>query len=199
MRTPNTHCALCFKPLYRRPSERASARYAACMACRGKAQAVFGITAAQRAGLSLGAKKGTNHRTGYRHRDQSKRRASASHLAFCAANPDKVTERSAKIRGAAHYRWNGGISKLNESIRRMTENRKWMDAIKKRDAACARCGSTKLLESHHKIGLAALIERLSIKSRDDARRHAATLWAADNGEALCRPCHYQEHGRRYAD
>lgn len=197
MRTPNTHCLLCEKPLYRRPNELARVRYAACMACRSEAQKVAGITEAQHAGLRLGRPKGTNHRTGYRHKEESKRKASASHKAFWAANPEKAIARGK--RGEAHYRWKGGASKFNTSIRQMRENRRWMDAVKARDGACMRCGSAEHLESHHKTGLAKLIEDLAIKSRDDARRHAAALWSIDNGVTLCRPCHYQEHGRRYAD
>ena len=175
-------------------------RHVACMAHRAQAQKLSGITEAQHAGLSLGRLKGTNHRAGYRHREESKRKASASHKAFCEANPEAVAARGEKVRGEAHYLWKGGISKLNTSIRQMTENRKWMDAIKARDGQCTRCGSERDLESHHKIGLAALIERLGITSRDDARQHAAELWNLNNGITLCQRCHYDEHGRkRHAD
>ena len=200
VRTPNAACIVCSVPLYRRPGELARVRHVACMVHRGQAQALSGVTEAQQAGLSLGRTKGTNHRAGYSHREDSKRKASESHKAFCAANPDAVAARGEKTRGEAHYLWNGGSSKLNDSIRRMTENRKWMDAIKARDGHCTRCGSEQALESHHKTGLAALIERLGITSREDARQHAAELWNLDNGVTLCQPCHYNEHGRtRHAD
>jgi 5-methylcytosine-specific restriction endonuclease McrA len=170
------------------------------MACRSEAQKVAGITERQQSGLSLGREKGTNHRAGYSHREESKLKASATHKAYWAANPDKALARGAKIRGEKNYRWNGGSSKLNVSIRQMTENRKWMDDIKERDGRCLRCGSTARLESHHKRSLADLIADLAIKSRDDARKHAAILWDLANGETLCEPCHYQEHGRtRSAD
>lgn len=195
MRTPNTACIMCAKPLYRRPSDMAKARFAACMACRSEAQKVVGITAAQQEGLSRGRVKGTNHRTGYQHREESKRKASESHRLWCASNPDKVQARGAKTRGPAHRLWNGGSSRLNTSIRQMTENRRWMDAIKARDGACVRCGSVEGLESHHKRPLAELIEELGIQSRDDARAHTAVLWDLSNGEALCADCHYAEHGR----
>ncbi len=199
MRTPNTECLLCRKPLYRRPSDMAKARYAACVACRSEAQKVAGITQAQHEGLARGRAKGTNHRDGYTHREESKRRAAEANRKFWAKNPDKALARGAKTRAENHYGWNGGSSKLNTSIRQMTENRKWMDAVKSRDGKCLRCGSAVDLESHHKEELADLIARLDIKSRDDARRHAAVLWDLNNGETLCRPCHYSEHGRTYAD
>jgi len=191
---------ICGKPLYRRPYELAKVRHAACMEHRAAAQAISGITPAQLAGLSLGREKGTNHRTGYKHREESKRKASESHRAFCAANPERVALRSAKTRGEAHYRWKGGTTKLNKSIRQMTESRRWMDAIKARDGCCTRCGGVEALESHHLVELAVLIAQLGIKSRNDARAFAAVLWDMENGVTLCQPCHYQEHGRkRYAD
>lgn len=198
MRTPNTACLLCNKPLYRRPSDMARARYAACLTCRSEAQKVAGITEVQQSGLKLGRPKGTNHRTGYKHREESKAKASASHKKFCAENPGRVLASRAKIRAENHYRWNGGAAKLNTSIRQMNENRRWMDAVKTRDGACVRCGSVERLESHHLTSLAELIERHGIRSRDDARQHASVLWDMNNGETLCEACHYAEHGRRRA-
>lgn len=195
MRTPNTECFLCAKPLYRRPSDMAKARYAACMSCRSDAQKVAGVTQRQAAGLAKGRPKGTNHRTGYKHRPESRAKTAQANKQFWSANPDKAVERGSKLRGPKHYRWKGGAAKLNLSIRQMTENRKWMDAVKARDGACVRCSSVDRLESHHKRALADLVDRLGIQSRDDARRHAAVLWDLDNGETLCIPCHDKEHGR----
>lgn len=175
-------------------------RHVACMTHRGLAQSLSGVTELQRAGLALGSVKGTNHRAGYSHRPESKAKASASHKALHAANPAFAKQRGEKVRGAAHYRWKGGASKLNKSIRQMTESRRWMDAIKARDGCCTRCGATALLEAHHLATLAALIERLEITSRDDARAKAAVLWDLSNGVTLCQGCHYDEHGRnRHAD
>ena len=198
VRTPNCKCIVCEKPLYRRPYELAKVRHVACMEHRALAQKLTGITEAQQRGLSLGREKGTNHRTGYRHREESKRKASESHKRFCAEHPERIAARGAKVRAENHYRWNGGITALNLSVRRMSENRRWMDAVKARDCACVRCGSAENLESHHKRALADLIAELGIRSRDDARRHAAILWDLDNGETLCEVCHYAEHGRRHA-
>lgn len=201
MRTPNCACVICQKPLYRRPSDLARVRHVACLEHRGQAQAAYGVTEAQAAALKLGRRPGDNRRAGYRHRAESKAKTSASHKAWCAANPDRVAARGEKVRGEAHYRWKGGASKLNASIRRMTENRRWMDAVKARDGhKCTRCAATETLEAHHRTPLADLIEALGISSRDNARLHAAELWALDNGVTLCRACHYEEHGRtRYAD
>ena len=198
MRTPNTSCLLCGKPLYRRPYEMAKARYSACMACRSEAQKVAGITDAQQTALALPRKKGFNYLTGIPKSESHKAKTSEKNKAFWAANPEKAIERGAKTRGEFNWLWKGGITKLNKSIRAMTENRKWMDAVKERDGCCSRCGSTERLESHHKRSLSELIDTLGIKSRDDARQHAAVLWDLDNGETLCEPCHYVEHGRKLA-
>ena len=195
MRTPNTECALCKKPLYRRAFEFTKARYFACMACRSEAQKVAGITERQHSGLSLGRQKGTNHRAGYKHKEESKRKIGQSNVAFWEAHPERAAARGEKTRGELHRQWKGGVSKLNLSIRQMTENRKWMDAIKARDGCCVRCGSAQELESHHIVPLADIMERLGIASRADARAHAAEVWDLANGETLCRPCHYAEHGR----
>lgn len=195
MRTPNTACLLCGKPLYRRPNEMARTRYAACMAHRSEAQKVAGITGRQHDGLKRGRVKGTNHRIGYRHREESKRKTADTHRRFWAENPDKLAARGEKLRGEQHYCWKGGVSKLNESIRRMTENRRWMEAVKARDGKCIRCGSISALEAHHIKPLADLVTELGVTSRDDARKHAVAIWDLSNGETLCGDCHYAEHGR----
>ena len=198
MRTPNCECCICAKPLYRRPYELAKVRHVACMEHRGLAQARSGVTEAQKTSLELGRVPGTNHRIGYVHREESKRKASDSHKAWCAANPDKVKARSEKTRGENHYKWNGGTSRLNAAIRRLTENRKWMEAVKERDGKCLICGSVDNLESHHITPLADLVQAHGIINRDQARECSA-LWDLSNGMTVCRPCHYNIHGRTYAD
>jgi len=198
MRTPNCKCLVCDKPMYRRPHELLKVRHVACVDHRALAQKISGITEKQRAGLSLGSTKGTNHRTGYVHRSESKIKASMSHKAWCAANPDKVRARGEKNRGNKHYNWKGGVSRINMAIRRMTENRKWMDAVKLRDRACLVCGSSDHLESHHITPLSALIERHGITNISQARE-CESLWDLDNGTTLCVIHHYKEHRRRYAN
>lgn len=199
MRTPNVECCICGKPLYRRPSDLNRVRYVACMEHRDEAQRQAGQTEAQKAALDLGREKGTNHLDGIPKSEESKRKRSKAMRRWCEENPDGVIARAQKTRGENHYRWNGGSSRLNTSIRQMTENRRWMDAVKERDGECVRCGSTDVLESHHVEPLAEIIERLGITSRKDARAHAAEVWDIDNGITLCQRCHYDEHGRSYAD
>lgn len=196
MRTPNAECCVCGKPLYRRPKELARVRHVACMEHRNEAQDNAGLTKAQLAALAMGRRPGTNNRTGYKHRKESKRKASASHKAWCEANPDKVKARGEKIRGTNHYNWKGGCSRLNTAIRRLREYRRWMNAVVWRDEKCSSCGSDTDLEAHHVKPLADIVKERGITTRDQARQCAA-LWDLSNGVTLCGRCHYQHHGREY--
>ena len=198
MRTPNASCIICEKPLYRRPYELAQTRYAACMAHRAQAQSVVGVTEAQQAGLSQGRAKGTNHRNGRKDTDATRTKRSETLRQFYAANPDKALARGAKTRCPLNVRWNGGSAKFNASVRLLTEHRKWMDAIKARDGKCLRCGSIENLEAHHKIELAELLKCHGVKTRDQAR-NTPELWDLENGETLCRRCHYAHHGRTFRE
>ena len=196
MRTPNSECCICGKPLYRRPSQLGRVRHVACMVHRGLAQAQSGVTEAQKSALALGRLPGTNHRDGYSHREESKRKASESHRVWCAANRDKVKARAAKNSGANHYRWNGGASHLNTAVRRLNEHRKWVDAVVRRDGACQKCGIDTDLESHHIKPMAEIIRENKITSIKMARE-CVELWSLSNGTALCEKCHCKHHGRSH--
>lgn len=196
MRKPNTECCICKKPLYRRPNEIAKTRYFACMEHRVEAQKKAGQTKAQIEVLKMGRVPGTNHRTGYKHKTESKQKSSESHKAWCLANPDKVKERGKKSRGENHYRWSGGVSRLNTAIRLLTENRKWGKAIKERDKRCVTCGMVENLEVHHVTPLSALIKKNGITNIEQARE-CQELWDLSNGVTMCGMCHCKYHGRKY--
>lgn len=197
MRTPNSSCEICGKPLYRRPYELAKARYVACMEHRAEAQRRFALTDAQQKALCLGRQKGTNHLEGIPKSAESNLKRSIAHKKFCSEHPDKVKARGEKVRGENHYNWKGGISKIGVSIRRMTEFRKWSNAIIARDAGkCTKCSSTLNLEAHHLIPVSEIISKFSIRNREDAR-NCSELWDLDNGSTLCEKCHYEEHDRTF--
>ena len=198
MRTPNTECCICGKPLYRRPFELTKVRYVACMEHRAEAAQQQELTDAQKSALALGRVPGTNHREGYKHREESKRKTSESHKAWCAANPDKVKARGEKTRGNNHYRWKGGTSRLNTAIRTLTENRRWVDSVKARDGKCSVCGTAENLEAHHIIPLSVLVEAHGLENREQAR-DCDELWDLSNGVTVCMKCHYKIHGREYED
>ena len=182
--------------MYRRPHELVKVRYVACYKHREQCKKIFPITDCQKESLQLGRLKGTNHLSGIPKSKESNIKRSESHKKWCAENRNKIIDRGKKCRGENHYQWKGGISRLNISIRTMTENRNWMDAVKIRDGKCVRCGSIDELESHHKIELSKIIEIFNIKSRNDARV-CNELWDIENGITLCCKCHCEEHNRKY--
>jgi hypothetical protein len=194
MRTPNTQCQICKNPLYRRPFELKKFKAVCCVGCRSELYKQRPPSP----NLELGREKGTNHLEGIPKSKASNKKRSISHKKWCKENPDKVKERGAKCRAEKHYKWKGGSSKLNKSIRKMTENRKWMDAVKERDKNCQHCESVKELESHHIISFAKLLDTNKITNRDEARE-CKELWDIKNGITLCRKCHYKLDNRTYYD
>lgn len=194
MRTPNTKCEICEKPLYRRPSDLAKYSAVCCVGCRSELYKKREPSP----NLILGREKGTNHLEGIPKSQTHKNKVKNKMAEWCKNNPDKVKERGKKVRGEKHYLWNGGVTILNQSIRRMTENRYWQRAIKKRDGKCQECGSVSNLEAHHINPIKAIIEANNITNRDEARE-CLELWDLENGITLCRKCHYNLENRTYND
>lgn len=155
------------------------------------------VTAKSLKNLELGREKGTNHLSGIPKTQSHKDNISRIMREWCANNPDKVKARGAKTRSENHYQWKGGISRLNKSIRTMTENRKWMEAVKKRDGACLFCGSQEELEADHITPLVELLKTHKITNRTEARA-CAELWDITNGRTLCRKCHTDKDNRKYS-
>lgn len=197
MRTPNTKCIICGKPLYRRPFEIKKARYFVCKSHRSEALKLFGNTEKQNKALELGRKKGTNHLEGIPKSEISKQKRSISMKKLYKENPQFYKDRAKMTRGKNHYNWKGGKTNLNQSIRSLNEMRKWQKTIKIRDKKCQKCGSKKRLEAHHIISVNDMIEKYNIKNRDDAI-NCKEFWNLNNGIALCQKCHYELEGRNYA-
>jgi len=192
MRTPNTQCAICSKPLYRRPSDMVKHEGACCIGCRSEYYKKKEVSP----NLKLGRQKGTNNLTGIPKSQTHRQKIKKIITDWCATNTDKVKERGEKTRGENHYQWKGGITRVNNSIRRMTENRKWAQAVKERDGFCLFCGSTKELEADHINPLAVIVSEHRVKNRTDAR-NCPELWDISNGRTLCKKCHCEKDGRKY--
>lgn len=194
MRTPNIKCEICEKPLYRRPSDLVKYKAFCCVGCRSELYK----KRVPSSNLILGREKGTNHLTGIpksqSHKDKTKNKITK----WCKNNPVKVKERGKKTRGENHYLWNGGVTILNQSIRRMTENIYWQRAVKKRDKECRECGVVLNLEAHHITPIKSILEVNNITNRDEARA-CLELWDLKNGITLCRKCHYKLENRKYYD
>ena len=182
MRTPNTSCLLCGKPLYRRPSEAAKSRYAACMAHRAEAQKVAGITdAQQRPDLARDEQREQTIGGDISiRRNPSKRRRNRKGVQ--CPNPGFAAYAAQNARRTLNVRWKGGSSRLNTSIRQMTENRRWMNAVKARDGAVAFAAA---LRSDLKVIISGHSPRWSKtrnQGRDDARSTPMSFGNFNNGD-----------------
>lgn len=196
MRTPNSECCICKKKFYRRPCELKKYRFFACIEHRAKAQILFGQTDKQKQALKLGRTIGINHLNGIPKSKESNIKRSKSMKKWIKNNPEKAKERGKKIRGNNHYNWKGGISNINQAIRRMTEYRKWSKNIKLRDKKCIKCNSIILLEANHIKPLSEIILEFNINCCEDARK-CNILWDINNGITLCKICHYKYHNRNF--
>ena len=191
MRTPNTKCEVCEKPLYRRPRDLKKFSGVCCVGCRSAYYKSKPVSP----NLELGRIKGVSKK-GHKNTKTEIAKRSATLKQFYIDNPEVAIERGKKLRAELHYKWNGGSTKLNKSIRTMTENRKWMQAVKKRDGKCLFCGSKDELEADHIKPLAEILTQYKITDREQARL-CETLWNIDNGRTLCKKCHCEKDNRRY--
>ena len=196
MRTPNINCCICNKPLYRRPQELKKVEFVCCRACRSEAMKINPKPHALDK-LKLG--RTDNHLTGIAKSQLMKQRVKESNKLFWELHPEKLIERGLKTRGANHYNWKNGISKLQIAIRTCANNLKWIKAVKKRDNyKCVKCGDNYKLEAHHIKGVSVLLELFNITTLNKARE-TKELWDINNGITLCKKCHYKIHNKKFND
>lgn len=192
MRTPNVKCQVCQKPLYRKPSELKKYNGVCCIGCRS----IYYKSKPVSANLALGRVKGLVKK-GHIHSIKERLKRSKSLANWCKNNPDKVKQRGMQIRAENHYRWKGGVSKINKAIRLTTENRKWSLAVRQRDKSCSHCGAKKNLDADHIIPLATLLKTYNITTVQQARK-CKELWDINNGRTLCKRCHCIKDKRKYS-
>ncbi|MDD5417153.1 MAG: HNH endonuclease signature motif containing protein [Candidatus Aenigmarchaeota archaeon] len=89
---------------------------------------------------------------------------------------------SERVRGEANNNWKGGVTPLNDRIRKTDKYNEWRSKVYKRDYyTCQRCKKkTRDIIAHHIHAFA---------DYPDLR------FKVDNGIALCRSCHLKEHLR----
>lgn len=92
------------------------------------------------------------------------------------------------------YNWKGGINKLQNSIRKLTDSKDWTKSIFERDYyTCQRCmKGNNQLEAHHLIGVSQLIKMNKIKTVNEAKQ-CNMLWDLNNGVTMCKKCHREFH------
>lgn len=94
--------------------------------------------------------------------------------------------------------WKGGRTSLLAKIRASASCIEWRDSVYKRDCyTCQECGDDHggNLNAHHLEPLAVLLDKLSIKTLNEAIT-CVDLWDTANGITLCKSCHARKHPKR---
>ncbi len=113
--------------------------------------------------------------------------------------------------GSKHYNWKGGITSLRESIRGLSDHRKWSLAVLVRDNfTCQKCfkrgGS--YLHAHHLKSFSDIFKEFlqeynqfsPIEDKETLARLAINykpFWDVNNGQTLCKDCHKQTDNYSY--
>ena len=114
-------------------------------------------------------------------------------LGFHHSEATKVKMSKAQL-GENGNSWKGGISRLNELIRKNYKYRQWRCDVYTRDNfICQDCGQrSRRLNAHHNIELAEIIEKYQIKSLEEALE-CEEIYNINNGITLCKGCHKKRH------
>jgi 5-methylcytosine-specific restriction endonuclease McrA len=99
-----------------------------------------------------------------------------------------------QISGENNYGWKGGVTLLNEKVRKCLLYRKWRTSVFKRDSySCQICNQIGgILRVHHKKSFSLIMENVS--SLEEALS-CMELWDMNNGITYCYKCHEEEHAR----
>lgn len=92
--------------------------------------------------------------------------------------------------GKDNVNWRGGVTVLNEKIRKHIKYKLWRDKVFKRDNyTCQSCGKRGgNLEAHHIKEFSIIIQKYVVKTIKDAL-DCEELWLLENGQTLCIKCH----------
>ena len=111
----------------------------------------------------------------------------------------KVSEScKAKLRlrvGPAQSNWKGGISKINETVRKITKYKEWRKSVYERDNyTCQECGKCGRLHADHIKPFKIILREYREKYGEvDILRiqEYRPLWDISNGKTLCEKCHHK--------
>lgn len=92
--------------------------------------------------------------------------------------------------GEKHWNWKGGITRLQERIRKTFKYRQWRsDVFTRDDFTCQGCGRRGImLNAHHIVPFSDIIELNDVRTIDQAI-NCEELWNINNGITLCEECH----------
>lgn len=109
-------------------------------------------------------------------------------------NKISVTKISQKLTKEKSSNWQGGITAINELIRRTKKYNDWRESVYKRDNfTCKLCGKTKCgLNAHHIEPYHKVLKKYKPETVTDAYE-IYELWDLNNGITLCEKCHKKIH------
>lgn len=176
MRTPNTQCVICIKPLYRRPFEFKEDKEFCCRECRSKLYR--GKPSIWKSNLSLGCgwNKGMSKLKGDV-LNYGRTRSKTTRELMSKAGTGRVFSSSHRknISKGRLELYDKIGRKPNRSYKWDTKYQKWRQAVLKRDNfTCQHCNSKDDLQTHH-------IKKWST--------HSELRYDLDNGLTLCVFCH----------
>ena len=94
--------------------------------------------------------------------------------------------------GENSHAWKGGISTFVSTIRNCTQNIDWRKLVLSINNTCLKCGSKEDLHVHHKIQFSKILEDNNITTIEEAK-NCKELFDLNNGDVLCKTCHYEFH------
>ena len=114
-------------------------------------------------------------------------------LGFHHSEETKIKMSKAQI-GEKGNAWKGGISRLNELIRKNYKYRQWRcDVYTRDDFTCQDCGAKdKKLHTHHIKPLILITEYYNITTLKEALE-CEEIYNINNGITLCEGCHKERH------
>ena len=97
-------------------------------------------------------------------------------------------------RGEHPNNWQGGVTKLNDSLRTSMQYRQWRSDVFTRDNfTCQGCGQHGgRLNPHHIKPFSIIIKENNVRSIDQGLA-CDELWNINNGKTLCVNCHITKH------
>jgi very-short-patch-repair endonuclease len=166
MRTPNTKCLICDKPLYRRPSEFIKGREFCCVSCRSKLYKKRKPSP----NLELGRQKGTNHLEGIPKSDAMKKKMQTKIKEWIKNNPDKFQARIEKLKETKRKNRKGTFKNCLVCQKEFYVYPSLLDKNKKRANCCSKsCAQiNRLLNGKfpsQNTSIERTIERILIKER----------------------------------
>lgn len=113
---------------------------------------------------------------------------------YCS-NECRFKSKKTALKGSNNPNWKSGKTNLVLRIRGSRKYEEWRTKVYIRDKfICVKCGYKDggVLNAHHIIPLATILERNNIKTMEDAD-NCHILWDSTNGETLCSECHKAQH------